>query len=80
MIVMTDGQYNQGRSPWLAAEDAAALGIEVYTVTFSKQADQNSMIKTAENGNGRHFHAPDGDALEDIFREIANIPPSAYIE
>ena len=80
MIVMTDGQFNQGRSPWLAAEDAAALGIEVYTVTFSNQADQSSMVRTATSGNGKHFHAPDGDALEEIFREIANIPPSAYIE
>lgn len=80
MIVMTDGQYNQGRAPWLASADAAAQGIEVYTVTFSNQADQSSMIRTSTNGNGKHFHAPNGDALEEIFREIANIPPSAFIE
>ena len=80
MIVMTDGQYNQGRSPWLAAADAAEEGIQVHTVTFSHQADQYSMELTADAGNGQHFHAPDGEALEEIFREIANIPPAAYIE
>lgn len=79
MIVMTDGQFNDGREPWLAAIDAAGLGIEVFTVTFSEQADQQSMQTTAEDGNGRHFHAPNGDALEEVFREIANIPPAAYI-
>lgn len=80
MIVMTDGQYNQGRAPWLAAEDAAAEGIEVYTVTFSRHADRSAMEQTAEYGNGLHFHAPDGDALTEIFKTIANIPPAAYIE
>lgn len=80
MIVMTDGQYNDGRAPWLAADDAAALGIEVFTVTFSQHADQSAMKQTADRGNGRHFHAPDGDALGEIFKAIANIPPAAYIE
>ena len=80
MIVMTDGQYNAGRAPWLAAEDAADEGIQVHTVTFSRQADQDSMERTAEAGNGVHFHAPDGDALESVFREIAKMPAAAIIE
>ena len=80
MIVMTDGQYNRGRAPWEASADAVDDGIEVFTVTFSNQADQVSMIRTAEDGNGRHFHAPNGDALEEVFRAIANIPPAAYID
>lgn len=80
MIVMTDGQYNTGRAPWIAAEDAAKKGIQVHTVTFSNQADQASMKRTAEAGNGIHFHAPDGDALEAIFREIAKMPAAAIIE
>ena len=80
MIVMTDGQNNAGRAPWIAAADAAAAGVQVYTVTFSHQADQDSMKRTAENGKGRHFHAPDGDALEEVFREIAKMPAAAIIE
>lgn len=80
MIVMTDGQYNSGGDPTPAAVQAAAQDIEVYTVTFSRQADQSSMRRVASAGNGRHFHAPDGDALEEIFREIANIPRAAFIK
>lgn len=80
MIVMTDGQENQGRRSHLAAADAAAAGIEVYTVTFSDQADQSAMRTAAAYGNGEHFHAPDGASLEAIFRKIANIPPKVRIE
>jgi Mg-chelatase subunit ChlD len=80
MIVMTDGQHNTGRDPWLAAEDAAKKGIQIHTVTFSHQADQVSMKRTAKAGKGVHFHAPDGDALEAIFREIAKMPAAAIIE
>lgn len=80
IIVMTDGQQNGGRRPWLASADAAAAGMEVYTVTFSRHADQNTMIMTAQDGNGEHFHAPDGDSLEEIFRKIANIPPKVRIQ
>ena len=80
MILMTDGQFNTGREPWLAAEDAAAAGVEIHTVTFSDQANQNDMIRTAQAANGRHFHAPDGAALAEIFREIASLPVAAIIE
>lgn len=80
MILMTDGQQNRGRSSWLAAEDAADQGIEIHTVTFGSGADQYSMRRTAEAANGKHFHAPDGNSLEEIFRGIANMPPSALIQ
>ena len=80
MIVMTDGQYNSGLAPWVASAEAKDKGIEVFTVTFSDQADTAAMRRTAEDGDGKHFHAPDGDALEDIFKEIANIPPKAFVE
>ncbi len=80
IIVMTDGQYNGSRAPWLASAEAAAEGIEVYAVTFSRHADKSAMVRTAEEGNGEHFHAPDGDSLEEIFRKIANIPPKVRIE
>ena len=80
MIVMTDGQFNQGRKPWLASADAATAGIEVHTVTFSNQANQQDMVATATAGRGIHFHAPDGDTLADIFQEIAHLPAAAIIE
>lgn len=80
MIVMTDGQHNVGRSPIDAARDAAGRGIEVFTVTFSRDADIATMRATAAAGNGKHFHAADGDTLRQIFIEIANTPPGVFIE
>ena len=80
MIVMTDGQYNAGRAPADAAADAAALGIDVYTVTFGVGANQSAMQLAANSGNGVHFHADNGDSLAEAFKEIANLPPVALIE
>ncbi len=80
MIVMTDGQHNVGRSPVDAARDAANRGIEVFTVTFSHDADVATMQATAAAGNGKHFHAADGETLRQIFIEIANTPPGVFIE
>ncbi|HMO15626.1 MAG TPA: VWA domain-containing protein [Pirellulaceae bacterium] len=80
MILMTDGQFNVGRDPWLAAQEASDIGIEVYTVTFSRDADIPSMERTAEFGKGKHFHAANGEQLREIFLEIANTPPGIFIE
>jgi hypothetical protein len=71
IIVMTDGQWNEGRSPVLAARDAAARGIKVHAITFSENADETSMQGVATEGGGKHFHAPDGNALRQIYEEIA---------
>ena len=71
MVVLTDGYATQGRSPALAAQDAQAEDIVVHTVTFSVNADQDAMRAVSEAGHGKHYHAPDAEALEQIFREIA---------
>ncbi len=71
MVLLTDGQQNRGRSAVDAAQDAAAQDIVIHTVTFSDEAEQNLMRQTAEAAGGRHFHAPNAAALEQIFREIA---------
>ena len=80
MVVLTDGRQNRGRSAVLAARDAAAQDIVIHTVTFSDQAQQGLMRDTAEEANGKHFHAPDAAALERIFREIALTLPVVMTE
>lgn len=80
MVVMTDGLHNTGREPILSARDAAKRGITVNTVTFSVDADLARMKAVAEATGGRHFHAPDATALEDIFREIAATLPVMLTE
>jgi uncharacterized protein YfiM (DUF2279 family) len=71
MVVLTDGIWNRGRSPVLAAQDAAAARITIHTVTYSSSANRSDMIAVASATGGKHYHAPDGAALQAIFREIA---------
>ena len=70
MIVLTDGVYT-GSDPVPEALLAGDDGITVHTITFSNGADQTSMQNVAVAGHGNHYHAPDADALDDVFTTIA---------
>lgn len=71
MILMTDGQWNEGRSPLEAAQDAKLANITIHTVTLLDSANQQDMIDVALATGGRHFHASDAAALTSAFEEIA---------
>ncbi len=77
MIVMTDGQWNAGRHPVDAADDANSLGITIYTITFLDKADQTTMQQVAEATGGRHYHASNSEQLQAIFDELARSLPVA---
>jgi hypothetical protein len=70
MIVFTDGVYT-GANPVPAAIAAATAGIKVHTITFSNGANLADMQEVAEEGGGSHYHAPDADTLNEIFRLLA---------
>lgn len=75
IIVLTDGHQTAGSDPAIAATQAAAQGVAVYTVTFSNEADQTKMAEVASEGAGLHFHAETPEDLVEVFREIAkNLP------
>jgi Ca-activated chloride channel homolog len=80
MVVMTDGLHNSGREPILSARDAARAKITINTVTFGNDADQRRMRDVADATGGKHYHAPDAAALEQIFREIASTLPVMLTE
>lgn len=81
MVVMTDGNHNAGSvTPVQAAQDAAALGIVVHTITYGNDADQSAMQAVANAGGGEHWHAPDGAALNAAFEEIASNLPTMLME
>jgi len=80
IIVMTDGIHNTGGGPVEAAENAAAGGLMVYTITFALEADQTLMETVASRGGGRHYHANSGQDLRQIFREIAHSLPTILTE
>jgi len=75
MVLLTDGIHNTGPEPILSARVAARQGIVINTVTFSDEADIVRMQAVAAATNGKHFHAPNAAALEQIFREIASTLP-----
>ena len=71
MIVLTDGRHNLGIEPIIPARAAADENIVIHTVTFSDEAEQGRMQQVADATGGRHFHAPDAEALREAFRQIA---------
>jgi Ca-activated chloride channel family protein len=71
IILMTDGLQNQGVPAVDIARQAKALNIVIHTITFSDEANQQKMIEVAQAAGGQHFHAPTGDELKKIFKEIA---------
>lgn len=76
LIVMTDGIQNYGTDPVTSAKAAANTGIQIYTITFSSEADQALMDQVAKIGSGQHFHAADAAALTNAFQVIADSLPS----
>jgi hypothetical protein len=75
IILMTDGQWNQGRLPSAAARDCLAAGIIVHTVTFLPGSDQKTMKEVAKITGGRHFHANNAAELRATFQELARSLP-----
>ena len=80
VILMTDGQWNQGRSPVLAAQDAAAQGVVVHVVTFLPAANQPDMDQVAAVTGGMHYHADNKAALIAAFQTLARSIPAVLTE
>jgi Mg-chelatase subunit ChlD len=80
MVVLTDGLHNLGREPILSAQEAAAHGIMIHTITFSSDADIPRMQAVAAATGGQHFHAPSAEELVRIFKQIANTLPVMLTE
>lgn len=76
MIVMTDGRHNTGTDPVYAAQVAASQEVQIYTVTFSAEADIPRMQQVADIGSGKHYHAATADQLRAAFENIAKSLPT----
>ncbi len=70
MVVLTDGLHNQGTGPTSKISALNSAGIRVIAITFGSGADQATMKTLAESCNGKHYHAPTGAALMEIFTQI----------
>ncbi|MEZ6135357.1 MAG: vWA domain-containing protein [Pirellulaceae bacterium] len=80
LILMTDGKWNFGRNPNLAAIDAKKKNITIHTVTFLDKADQSDMQKVAKTTGGQHYHASNQSELVAAFQDMARNLPVVLID
>jgi len=77
MVVMTDGNHNQGINPDTVADSMMSNdNVTIQTVTFSVGANQSDMRDVARIGAGKHYHADSASQLVSAFEEIANNLPT----
>jgi len=80
VVLMTDGVHNFGTSPESAAGRLANAGVTLFTITFSDEADQPLMERTAQRCGGQHFHAVTAVQLQNAFQAIARSMPTLLTE
>ncbi|MGC3967927.1 MAG: VWA domain-containing protein [Pirellulales bacterium] len=71
MILMTDGQWNDGRDPLDAAAEAKAANITIHCVCFLQNADQTTTQAIASLTGGKFYYASNAAALTAAFQDLA---------
>ena len=86
VILLSDGRANLPVDEPTAREyarakarDAASDNIKIYTIGFGDEADQVLLQEIANITGGGYFFAPDGDALEAIYRELGTRRRCTYL-
>jgi hypothetical protein len=82
MLVMTDGRWNKGGNPTVAAQSAMAKipNLTIHTITFSSEAKQSDMKAVAAIGRGRHFHADNVNDLTSVYQTLAGLAAIRLVE
>ena len=74
VILLTDGLWNDGRDPVLAAQDAAAAGITVHVVSMLTST-QATLTQIAQITGGKYYATQNQAQLETAFEELARSLP-----
>lgn len=74
IILMTDGQWNAGRDPVLAAQDAANAGITVHCVSMLTST-QATLTQVASITGGQYYATQNASQLQQAFRDLARSLP-----
>ncbi len=74
VILLTDGMWNDGRDPVLAAQDAANAGIVVHTVSMLT-ATQATLSQVSSITGGQYYATQNEAQLQNAFRELARSLP-----
>jgi Ca-activated chloride channel family protein len=80
IILMSDGQWNQGGDPLTTAQTAKNSGIIIHTISFLEGTDQGTMKQIATLTGGTHYFASSEDELKEAFRRLALSLPVVLIE
>jgi len=80
MILMTDGQWNEGSDPIAAARTARDKGIQIHVVTFLSEAKSADAQQVAKTTGGLYFHANDEAELTSAFQKLARTLPVVLTE
>lgn len=74
IILLTDGQWNAGRDPVLAAQDASTAGITIHTVSMLTSS-QATLTQVANITGGQYYPTSNAAQLQQAFRDIAKSLP-----
>lgn len=79
VILLTDGQWNDGRDPLLAAADARAAGITVHVV--SMLTSTQAVLQQVASTTGGQYYATQNEAqLRNAFQELARTLPIVLVD
>ncbi len=79
MVLMSDGAYNEGQVPHVVAAQAAAQDIIIHTITYG-EADPVEMKAISDATGGNNYVAPDAQALQEAFEQIALTLPVVFTD
>ncbi len=74
IILMTDGEWNAGRDPVAAAQDAADAGITVHCVSMLTST-QTTLTQVAQITGGQYYATQNAAQLEQAFEDLAKQLP-----
>jgi len=74
IILLTDGMWNAGRDPVLAAQDAANLGIKIHCVSMLTST-QATLTQVASITGGQYYPTSNAAQLQQAFQDIARTLP-----
>lgn len=85
VVLLSDGESNQGRSPIDGASRASAVGIPVYTVGIGQRdqsttiasgqtvgLDEETLQAVAEMTSGQYFYAAETEELTQIYADLSS--------
>jgi hypothetical protein len=75
IVVLSDGQWNEGSNPLSLVSQATSAGIVIHTVGLLPQANNYTMQQLPARTGGQFFYASDSAALQSAFQKLAETIP-----